>query len=420
MYRFEPIGWSKAFEFSETDLFCAMEGMDEWVDKLAQGKSNIDPNEIAWDALHAMCVQFVYGGRIDNIFDISRLTSFVQGLFTPEAFNPQFALASDCIETHESTVEIGRLGYVYPIVNNEKFEREVLARVVQISGSDYKVVFNETYVVQGKTRINLNAQDNWVKQNDFRVQKFCMKPTINLPEKTKFLDLKKWAMELDEVIASNPSVIILPPRAELMILAKRAEDMCSELLTLQEVESADALDEVSRVLSSQGNEATSTTPQWMLDLCDNAQRWLEQLPQGGMASIKETQESIKNPLFRFVRRELTIGKKVLSKMIEGLKNIIAFVKGDIKATNDLRKLISELAKEQIPKAWNAYTVYPLGVSIWIVDFVKRIEQLNQLVAQDYVNSPFEHCEWLGGIFSPEGFIAATRQYVASANQWENC
>ena len=194
--------------------------------------------------------------------------------------------------------------------------------------------------------------------------------------------------------------------------------MCAELLALQEVESSDALDEVSKVLSSTGDAtATTTTPQWMLDLSDNAQRWLEQLPQGGIMNLKESSESIKNPLFRFVRREITIGKKVLSKMIEGLNNIIAFAKGEIKATNDLRKLIAELAKEQIPKAWNAYKMYPLGVSIWVIDFVKRIEQLNQMVSNDYVNSPYEHCQWLGGIFSPEGFIAATRQYVASANQW---
>ncbi|ETO07860.1 dynein, partial [Reticulomyxa filosa] len=75
--RFEPIGWSKAFEFSETDKSCAMDALDEWIDRLAQGRDNVDPNnEIPWDALQKMLVQFIYGGRVDNEFDTNRLTSF--------------------------------------------------------------------------------------------------------------------------------------------------------------------------------------------------------------------------------------------------------------------------------------------------------------------------------------------------------
>merc|ERR1719150_495756 len=102
--RFCPIGWSKAFEFSETDLFCAMEAMDEWIDKVTNNRSNIDPNEITWDALHKMLVQYVYGGRIDNKYDTARLTAFVENLFNPEAFNEKFALASLC-ETEEKTMD---------------------------------------------------------------------------------------------------------------------------------------------------------------------------------------------------------------------------------------------------------------------------------------------------------------------------
>ena len=45
----------------ETDLVCAMAALDEWIDKLPQNGDNVDPNEIPWDALHKMLVQFVYG-----------------------------------------------------------------------------------------------------------------------------------------------------------------------------------------------------------------------------------------------------------------------------------------------------------------------------------------------------------------------
>jgi dynein heavy chain 1 len=61
--------WSKEFEFSETDQQCAMDAVDEWIDKMAAGRANIAPASIPWDALQA-CLEFiVYGGRIDNEFD---------------------------------------------------------------------------------------------------------------------------------------------------------------------------------------------------------------------------------------------------------------------------------------------------------------------------------------------------------------
>eukprot|EP00483_Globobulimina_turgida_P003451 UN03457 len=58
----------------------------------------------------------------------------------------------------------------------------------------------------------------------------------------------------------------------------------------------------------------------------------------------------------------------------------------------------------------------LGVSHWLMDFVHRVEQLNEIAQSDYVTTP-KPCKWLGGLFSPAGFIAATRQYVAQLNAW---
>jgi len=136
-----------------------------------------------------------------------------------------------------------------------------------------------------------------------------------------------------------------------------------------------------------------------------------------MSKLKESPESIKNPLFRFMRREFLLGGRILSRMNEELIALMQFVDGEIKATNDLRQLLTTLAKEQIPKQWSLYTMdNKLGVSRWIVDFVKRIQQLQHIGQIDYVTDP-KACLWLGGLFSPEGFIAATRQFVAAKNKW---
>lgn len=134
--------------------------MDEWIDKATRGRSNIEPNEIPWDALHKMLVQYVYGGRVDNKYDTARLEGFVEALFCPEAFND------------EKESSVGSLGYVRPIVKGEQTQRETLARVVQVDDGKVKVVYMEKYMVIGKERVNLNATDeeNWIAASAFRTQ----------------------------------------------------------------------------------------------------------------------------------------------------------------------------------------------------------------------------------------------------------
>src|SRR4051812_16192691 len=63
--RYAPVGWSKPFEFSESDSACAMDVIDEWMDRTAQGRVNIHPSKIPWDALQTTLEQVIYGGRID-------------------------------------------------------------------------------------------------------------------------------------------------------------------------------------------------------------------------------------------------------------------------------------------------------------------------------------------------------------------
>merc|ERR1719242_2074105 len=181
--RFVPIGWSKAFEFSETDLFTAMEAMDEWIDKVAGSADNIDPNDISWDALHKMLVQYVYGGRVDNKYDTARLEGFIEYLFSTEAFNDDFSLASFVVPSDDPRVEnaVGKLGFVRPVIDEEKMEKEMLARIVQVDGDEVKIVYQQKYMVFGKMRINLNEEENWIKQEEFRETPQQLLPIVLIP-----------------------------------------------------------------------------------------------------------------------------------------------------------------------------------------------------------------------------------------------
>ncbi|KAF8887780.1 dynein heavy chain protein 1 [Infundibulicybe gibba] len=90
--RYVPLGWSKTYDFNDSDMSSAFGTIDTWLSSVAKGRANIDPVTIPWDALRTLVKQSVYGGRIDSDFDQRILDAFVDGLFTPAAYHVDFDL----------------------------------------------------------------------------------------------------------------------------------------------------------------------------------------------------------------------------------------------------------------------------------------------------------------------------------------
>ncbi|KAF6766456.1 dynein [Ephemerocybe angulata] len=91
--RYAPLGWSKIYDFNDSDMSSASGTIDTWLNSVSKGRANIDPAVIPWDALRTLIKQSVYGGRVDSDFDQRILDSFVDALFTPNAYNVDFELA---------------------------------------------------------------------------------------------------------------------------------------------------------------------------------------------------------------------------------------------------------------------------------------------------------------------------------------
>lgn len=155
--RYAPLGWSKKYEFGESDLRSACDTVDTWLDDTAkasvgrawsevegkhpdaaaarrvlghtlshgagagdgsvregargwragvlataphaltglphQGRQNISPDKIPWSALKTLMAQSIYGGRVDNEFDQRLLNTFLERLFTTKSFDSEFKLA---------------------------------------------------------------------------------------------------------------------------------------------------------------------------------------------------------------------------------------------------------------------------------------------------------------------------------------
>lgn len=94
---------------------------------------------------------------------------------------------------------------------------------------------------------------------------------------------------------------------------------------------------------------------------------------------------------------------------------------DKKPTNHHRSMMADLSRGIIPQSWRRYTV-PQGITViqWITDFSLRVKQLQAIVQTTQQGGTKELKNfnvWLGGLFIPEAYITATRQYVAQANSW---
>jgi dynein heavy chain 1 len=353
--RYAPFGWSKVFEFNNTDKRNSIDTIDYWVDTVSAGgvKAHVDPDALPWDAIRVLLSQTIYGGRIDNIFDQRLLDAFLHQWFQPASFNHDFAL-----------------------VNAPRFQR-----------------------------------DNMV-----------------IPAPTNAKDKQGFVAWIESLPSSDaPSWLGLPDSAELLLLQTKAQSTLANLLKMQTLD--DDTDTVELTMSSKdpsssssnssGSEEEDGRPSWIKSLESSSKKWKELLPADGSLLALEKSEK-QNPLQRFFEREIELGRSLLASLHEDMVTLDQVCRGEIKQTNHLRALMSTLSKGGIPQVWKQYPIVEAtSINQWIVDFASRVAQLKiakPLLAQlESSQQPLR--VWLGGLFSPEAFITATRQRAARGHSW---
>jgi dynein heavy chain 1 len=119
--RYAPnLGWKGFWEFNDSDVSflshfmhvmfnanesqyeCSAFVIDTWVNTTSGGRSNIAPQNLPWDMLRTLITE-TYGGKIDDEGDFALLTSLVQRIMTPTAYEIGHRLV-------ESTAEDGEEG----------------------------------------------------------------------------------------------------------------------------------------------------------------------------------------------------------------------------------------------------------------------------------------------------------------------
>ncbi|ORY33069.1 putative motor [Naematelia encephala] len=318
--RFLPLGWSKGYEFNDSDFAAALDTIDSWLAEQAQGKANVDPAQIPWVALRTLIKQAVYGGRVDSDYDQRIVDAFVDGILTVRAYDPDF-------------------------------------RLVEQEGV-----------------------------------------SLSVPEGTQMAHFLSWAQGLPE--REPPAWLSLPKSAEGVVAAAEGDSVISKL---RKMRTADDDEDDVTVLGDSGR------PAWMTALKTHAGQWLSSLPES-----VATPSAGSSPLARFFARETSTARALLQRIRRDLSEVVDVCDGTVKQTNEIRSLMSDLNKSEIPLHWRRFKT-PRGLSTvqYIADLVQRLKQLDAIAT----NAEIGRAVWLGGLLRPDAYITATRQTTAHQSGW---
>ncbi|EAY22062.1 Dynein heavy chain family protein [Trichomonas vaginalis G3] len=83
--RYLPLGWSKKYEFNESDLKFALQIAVRWMENASAGRSHLSDETIPWTALRSLISSCVYGGRVDQTCDSRVLSAMANEILKPNS-----------------------------------------------------------------------------------------------------------------------------------------------------------------------------------------------------------------------------------------------------------------------------------------------------------------------------------------------
>ena len=112
-----PQGWSKFYEFSYSDLKSGQMIIEE------QFRLHKNSSKFQWETIHGLFKDAIYGGRIDNEFDLNVLATYLEQFFNNQTCSGSLKLTKNAI---------------LPQLNNNK---EILTFINKLPDNDNPQIF---------------------------------------------------------------------------------------------------------------------------------------------------------------------------------------------------------------------------------------------------------------------------------------
>jgi dynein heavy chain 1 len=232
--------------------------------------------------------------------------------------------------------------------------------------------------------------------------------SVTLPDSNKYADIQNWINSLPD--DQPPTWLGLSSNAELMLSINHGKKVIKELQQIQQVVDVDDEDD----LGDRANEdEDNAQPAWLRSLTPSVESWIKMLPKE-VLQIEATSENLSNPIARFLDRETSFALQLHQVIQCHLNEVLALCNGT-KSPQAIRDIALDLSKGLVPDSWRKYASMDFSMSTWFPNLLKRLEQLSNL--RDNIDKVASIGVWLGGLFSPEAFVTATRQATAQRHKW---
>ncbi|PFH31617.1 dynein heavy chain [Besnoitia besnoiti] len=420
--RYAPVGWCKMYEFSDADQVCALKIINSWVDAAAAiGKGGVPgdermmndfvaPERLPWDAIRTLLKQVCYGGRLDNPVDQKILSSLVDYLFQPAAFEASFPL----------NIMAG-VEEADPVADTSSLPLQLCAPDLLKQAAAYEAWADQLWSVDSPTWLGFSAHAERL-----------------LATRQSLAAVGAWASVL---LRGNEEA------HDFQAIAKQGTAMASAASGRREREADAVARSLTRQLTQQMSSEVGGVPgsSWLTDLLPGVKAIVKMLPRT-VPDLRRTEDTVRDPMFRCFERETTVARRLLATIHDSLAQLILVCQGETKLTNALRDLAQHISSSQVPPDWRkVFSSAPeLTLAEWVEDFGRRLKHL-MLVARSFGrdaveetagDAPVEPAElraaltrqsdggeisqrrvWLGGLLYPSAYLTATRQAVAQAKGW---
>ncbi|KAH8584742.1 dynein heavy chain [Cryptosporidium sp. chipmunk genotype I] len=340
--RYTPLGWTKFYDFSEADLQCCINIVNQWTTTNISG----DPDQIPWEAVRKLVSQVAYGGRLDNIVDKQILYILIDEILSSKSFEDGSELISCTSEW------------------NKLFRSDQIKPSILIAPDTSKKV--QSYL----DWVERLASTNW--------------PTwLGLsPLAENVISAQK-----GQKMSLNWSLLIIRSRNETPDLIPKGGEKGAFNSNIEE--SDELIGDGGGVLGGNNSEKEEMSrpdatgiPTWMLKIgpkltkIENSLRIFSQYILKNSKKIMEYSENNNlDPICRYYVSEISKFYKGFKQIWENIHQLLNILGGESKLTNNLRSIGLSIQSDLVPDLWlKLLPILLYSLDIWFSDLIRRLSQ----------------------------------------------
>ncbi|CUG86718.1 Hypothetical protein, putative [Bodo saltans] len=349
--HYVPLGWSKRYEFSESDFRRVIGTMEAWVQRIRGERQNVPPAELPWPAMRRLVAETIYGGKIDNEFDDVLLDTFCSTTLSDSLFQD-----NSCLVKGDESMKVGNVGRTLEEIHAwiHGLPEEQPPQWLGLPASATSMVLSQ------------RAQSSF--------ESFARIQTVNDDDNAASHE------------GGNNTSFASPQRSLRMSMIK-APDASHQGGARWATKVSGRAQEWKQLLTPA--KISKSDPRWNQKL-DTAQ----------------------DPITSALLRDWQHGQKLLHTILANVEELLQVCSGERKPNNTHRSLINAFLKEQVPASWNRYSVpSTMTLSAWVVDFAKRIHHIAGLFTEQGQRVASKSIA-IGLLFFPGALLTASRQGAA--------